>query len=129
MNFASTWGRLTGRPGVLFSNPGPGIANLVTGNNQAFGWVQYNQVLNKKPLIGTGFEVAPDFTAIAEAQGCRGFRLTDPGCVDATVAQAHELNRSGVPVLIDAQIARHDYYDGFVEIHEAALAHPQVDPD
>jgi acetolactate synthase-1/2/3 large subunit len=98
-------------------------------NNQAFGWVQYHQVLNKKPLVGTGFEVAPDFAAIAEAQGCRGFRLTDPGCVDAIVAQARELNRGGVPVLIDAQIARHDYYEGFVAIHEAALARQQADHD
>jgi acetolactate synthase I/II/III large subunit len=98
-------------------------------NNQAFGWVQYDQVLRKKPLIGTGFEVAPDFAAIAEAQGCRGFRLTDPGAVDETVARARELNRSGVPVLVDAQIARHDYYEGFVKIHEAALARQQSERD
>ena len=28
---AYAWGRLTGEPGVVFSNPGPGITNLVTG--------------------------------------------------------------------------------------------------
>src|SRR5690606_16868196 len=28
---AYAWGRLTGEPGVAFSNPGPGIANLTAG--------------------------------------------------------------------------------------------------
>lgn len=98
-------------------------------NNHALGWVQYHQVLHGRPLIGTGFAVAPDFAAIAEAQGCRGFRLSDPGQVDAVVAQARDLNRTGVPVLIDAQIARHDYTEGFVAIHEAAVARERSAPE
>jgi acetolactate synthase-1/2/3 large subunit len=98
-------------------------------NNQAFGWVQYNQVLNKKPFVGTGFEVGSDFAAIAEAQGCRGIRVTDTARVDAAMTEARDLNRKGVPVLVDVQIARHDYYEGFVEIHKTALARAQGDPD
>jgi acetolactate synthase-1/2/3 large subunit len=98
-------------------------------NNQAFGWVQYNQVLNKKPFVGTGFEVGSDFAAIAEAQGCRGIRVSDTARVDAAITEARDLNRKGVPVLVDAQIARHDYYEGFVEIHKTALARAQGDPD
>ncbi|NLD56059.1 MAG: thiamine pyrophosphate-binding protein [Burkholderiaceae bacterium] len=92
-------------------------------NNQAFGWVQYNQVLNRKPLVGTGFEVSPDFAAIAKAQGCHGILVTDPAEVDAAVTRAKELNAEGVPVLIDARIAPHDYYQGFVDIHVAQLEH------
>ncbi len=92
-------------------------------NNQAFGWVQYNQVLNHKPLVGTGFKVSPDFAAIAKAQGCHGILVTDPGEVDAAVTRAKELNAEGVPVLIDARIAAHDYYQGFVDIHVAQLEH------
>jgi acetolactate synthase I/II/III large subunit len=92
-------------------------------NNQAFGWVQYNQILNRKPLIGTGFAVSPDFAAIAQAQGCHGIRVTDPGDVDAAVTRAKELNAQGIPVLIDAKIAPHDYYQGFVDIHVAQLEH------
>ena len=90
-------------------------------NNHAFGWVQYNQVLNRKPLIGTGFEVDVDFAAIAQAQGCHGIRVTDSNAVDEAIAQAKALNDKGIPVLIDAQIAKHDYYKGFVDIHVAQL--------
>ena len=90
-------------------------------NNHAFGWVQYNQILNRKPLIGTGFEVDVDFAAIARAQGCHGIRVTDSNAVDGAVAQAKELNAKGVPVLLDLQIAKHDYYKGFVDIHVAQL--------
>jgi acetolactate synthase-1/2/3 large subunit len=92
-------------------------------NNHAFGWVQYNQVLNRKPLIGTGFAVNSDFAAIAQAQGCHGIRVVEPGQVDEAVSRAKELNGKGVPVLIDAQIAAHDYYQGFVDIHVAQLEH------
>lgn len=93
-------------------------------NNQAFGWVQYGQVLNGKPLIGTGFDVHSDFVAIAQAQGCRGFKVTEPSQVDAAIAEAKALNAQGVPVLIDAYIAKHDYYQGFVDIHQAQLVQP-----
>ena len=90
-------------------------------NNHAFGWVQYNQVLNRKPLVGTGFSVNVDFAAIAQAQGCHGIRVSDSNAVDEAVAQAKELNGKGIPVLIDVQIAKHDYYKGFVDIHVAQL--------
>ncbi|MGE3348583.1 MAG: thiamine pyrophosphate-binding protein [Ramlibacter sp.] len=96
-------------------------------NNQAFGWVQYAQVLNKKPLIGTGFEVHSDFAAIAKAQGCHGILVTDPEKVDAAITEAKALNAKGVPVLIDAHIAKHDYYKGFVDIHVATLETQQAD--
>ncbi|MEP6644604.1 MAG: thiamine pyrophosphate-dependent enzyme, partial [Acidobacteriaceae bacterium] len=45
-------------------------------NNQAFGWVQYNQVLTKRPLVSTGFEIDVDFAAVARAQGCHGITVT-----------------------------------------------------
>jgi acetolactate synthase-1/2/3 large subunit len=90
-------------------------------NNQAFGWVQYAQVLNEKPLIATGFAVHSDFAAIARAQGCHGILVTDPDAVDAAITEAKEFNSRGIPVLIDAHIAKHDYYQGFVDIHRAQL--------
>lgn len=91
-------------------------------NNQAFGWVQYNQVLTGRPLVGTGFEQPADLAAIAEAQGCRGIRLERPQEVDAAITEARKLNRKGIPVLIDAQIARHDYHKEFVARHRAGIA-------
>lgn len=92
-------------------------------NNLAFGWVQYNQVLTQRPLVNTGFEVDSDFAAIANAQGCHGIRLEDPNQVDAAMVEAQRLNRQGIPVLIDARIARHDYPDHFVKIHHDRLEH------
>lgn len=92
-------------------------------NNQALGWVQYNQVLNRRPLVCTGFEVVSDFAAIAEAEGCRGIRVTEPEQIEAAVEQALSLNRTGMPVLIDVRIAKHDYYEHFVAVHRERIDH------
>jgi acetolactate synthase I/II/III large subunit len=92
-------------------------------NNNAFGWVQYNQVLARRPLVNTGFAIDSDFAAIARAQGCHGIRVTDAAQVDAAVQEARLLNQSGVPVLIDARIAKHDYSDHFVAVHHERIEH------
>lgn len=92
-------------------------------NNQAFGWVQYNQVLTQRPQRWTGFEIGADFAAIARAQGCHGILVDDPAQVDEAVHQAKTLNAQGVPVLIDVRIARHDYYSHFERIHHERLEH------
>lgn len=92
-------------------------------NNQAFGWVQYNQILTERPLVCTGFEIGSDFAAIAEAQGCHGIRVSEPEQIEAAVEQALRLNRTGMPVLIDVRIAKHDYYEHFVAIHHERIEH------
>lgn len=92
-------------------------------NNNAFGWVQYNQVLARRPLVNTGFAIDSDFAAIANAQGCHGIRVTDAAQVDAAVQEARRLNQSGVPVLIDVRIAKHDYSDHFVAVHHERIEH------
>jgi len=92
-------------------------------NNQAFGWVQYNQVLMKRPLVCTGFEVGTDFAAAARAQGCHGITVTEATQVDAAVHEAQALNRQGMPVLIDVRIAKHDYSDHFVAVHHERIEH------
>lgn len=92
-------------------------------NNQAFGWVQYNQVLTKRPLVSTGFEIDVDFAAVARAQGCHGITVTDPADVEGAVEEAKRLNGEGMPVLVDVRIAKHDYYDHFVAIHRDRIDH------
>ncbi|MGH8130177.1 MAG: thiamine pyrophosphate-binding protein [Steroidobacteraceae bacterium] len=92
-------------------------------NNRALGWVQYDQLLNHKPFIATNFEVAADFVKIAEAQGCRGVRVEDPGDVEAALAAALAANREGVPFLVDIAIRKHDYPPHFVDVHKARLEH------
>ncbi len=95
-------------------------------NNQAFGWVEYNQVLTGRPSIGTSFQQATDLAAVARAQGGHGIRLESPDKVDEAIREARQLNARGIPVLIDAQIARHDYYRDFVEIHRAGIARGEL---
>jgi acetolactate synthase-1/2/3 large subunit len=88
-------------------------------NNQALGWPQYIQVLEKEPAVATNFAVSPDFARLAEAQGCAGITVTDPAKVEAALARALRLNREGTPVLIDVRIAKHDYPPHFTAYHKA----------
>ncbi|MBW3096643.1 thiamine pyrophosphate-binding protein [Pseudohoeflea coraliihabitans] len=92
-------------------------------NNQAFGWVQYNQVLGQKPFVATGFEVNSDFAAIARAQACVGIKVEDPAKIDAALEEALAANTRGVPALIDVQIAPHLYHEHFERVHRAKIDH------
>jgi acetolactate synthase-1/2/3 large subunit len=92
-------------------------------NNRALGWVQYNQLLNGKPFLATGFEVAADFVRIAEAQGCLGIGVTAPEEVEPALEEALAANARGVPVLIDVAIRKHDYAQHFEDVHKARLEH------
>ena len=87
-------------------------------NNHALGWVQYTQVLRQQPLTGTRFDVAPDFTAIAEAQSCHGIKVTDPAALEDALRSALAANQQGVPAVIDVEIAVHDYSEHFMEVHK-----------
>lgn len=92
-------------------------------NNRALGWVQYNQLLNQKPFIATNFDVSADFAAIAEAQGCRGLRVTAPDQVEPALIEALRANADGIPALLDIAIRKHDYPSHFVDVHRARLEH------
>ena len=78
-------------------------------NNQCLGWPQYHQVLTDQPTLGTRFDVSPDFAALAESQGCKGIRVTDPEEVESALTEALKANEDGIPVLIDFHTAKHDY--------------------
>jgi acetolactate synthase-1/2/3 large subunit len=92
-------------------------------NNQALGWVQYNQVLMQKPFVGTQFGVRTDFAKIAEAQGCAGVRVSEAKEVTPALQAALEANRTGMPCLVDIAIEKHDYLPHFVAIHKARVEH------
>jgi acetolactate synthase-1/2/3 large subunit len=57
-------------------------------------------------IIGTDFALQPDFARIAEACGCYGERVEDPGTVDGAIARALEANERGVPAVLDFAVAR-----------------------
>jgi acetolactate synthase-1/2/3 large subunit len=86
-------------------------------NNRSLGWPQYIQKLEGQAEVATNFEVSPDFAKLAKAQGCRGIKVTDPAKMDAALKAAVRANRQDQPVLIDVQIAKHDYIPHFTDYH------------
>ena len=86
-------------------------------NNRALGWPQYIQKLERQAEVATNFEVSPDFTKLARAQGCKGIKVTDPAKVDAALKAAVKANHREQPVLIDVHIAKHDYPPHFTDYH------------
>lgn len=91
-------------------------------NNQSLGWPQYLQVLENRQAVATDFPSGPDFVKIAEAQGCKGLLVEDPGDVEPALQAALAANRKGVPALIDFRIAKHDYPPHFVDFHKEVFA-------
>ena len=86
-------------------------------NNAGLGWPQYFQLLEKQAATAPDFENSPDFAKHARAQNCKGIRITEPGKVESALRSALKANRSGIPVLIDVQIAKHDYAPHFQAFH------------
>jgi len=86
-------------------------------NNAALGWPQYIQVLEKQAEIATDFESSPDFAKLARSQNCKGIRVTAPDKVEPALRSALRANQSGIPVLVEVQIAKHDYAPHFQHFH------------
>lgn len=86
-------------------------------NNAALGWPQYIQVLEKQAEIATDFESSPDFAKLARSQNCKGIRVTEPDKVEPALRLALRANQSGIPVLVEVQIAKHDYAPHFQHFH------------
>jgi len=95
---------------------GCGVTWIVL-NNRALGWPQYIQKLEGQAEIATNFDVSPDFSKLAAAQGCKGIKVTDPAKVDAALKAAVKANQRNQPVLIDVHIAKHDYPPHFTDYH------------
>src|SRR5262249_13145681 len=96
---------------------GCGITWIVL-NNQALGWPQYLQVLEKQKHAATDFAVSPDFARLAESQGCKGLRVDRPQEIEPALAAALAANRGGVPMLLDCRIPKHDYPAHFTRYHQ-----------
>ena len=57
-------------------------------------------------IIDTDYRVQPDYAKVAEACGCHGERVENPGDVDGALTRALAANRAGKPALIDFHVAR-----------------------
>ena len=69
-------------------------------NNRAFGWPMYYQ-METVGWNSTQVEVQSDFAALARASGCEGRRVEGPEDIRPALEEALELNRRGVPVVLD----------------------------
>ena len=87
-------------------------------NNRSLGWPQFIQKLEGQRQVATNFAVSPDFVKLAQAQGCKGIKVSDPGKVDNALRAALRANSRGIPVLIEIEVARHDYPRHFVNFHK-----------
>jgi len=75
---------------------------VVVFNNSALGFIELEQKSTGVLPFGTEFN-NPNFAAMADAAGIRGFRIEDPAAVDESIAAA--LAHPG-PVLVDAVVNR-----------------------
>jgi acetolactate synthase-1/2/3 large subunit len=57
-------------------------------------------------ILGTQFDLVPDFAAIARACGCHGERVDDPTEVSAALGRALAANDRGVPAVVDVGVSR-----------------------
>ena len=79
---------------------------LATLNDGALGSIRdIQQYRLGERYIGTAFEVQPDFAAIAQACGCHGERVEDPGDMAGAAARAREANERGLPSVLDVIVA------------------------
>ena len=93
------------------------LAQHMAGGTPMFTWCVLNdgalgsiwdiqQYLFEERILGTEFDVQPDFAEIARACGCHGERCEDPDGVAAALAGALAANERGVPAVLDFQVAR-----------------------
>ncbi|MFP3951340.1 MAG: thiamine pyrophosphate-binding protein [Candidatus Bathyarchaeia archaeon] len=86
-------------------------------NNYSLGWIKLHQWANKERYISVDFEAQPDFAMIAEACGCHGQRVTEPGQVKTALETALTQNERGIPAVIDFIVDPMDFPEGFKEFH------------
>jgi thiamine pyrophosphate-dependent acetolactate synthase large subunit-like protein len=84
-------------------------------NNYSLGWIKLHEKAAGGRYIAVDFESQPDFAAIAEASGCYGQQVTDPGDIRSALENALKQNLDGVPVVLDFVVDPWDFPEGFKE--------------
>jgi acetolactate synthase-1/2/3 large subunit len=71
-------------------------------NNRSLGSIKdIQEEAFRGRVIGTAFEVQPDFALIAEACCCFGEKVEDPEQIRPAINRALEANRRGIPAVLD----------------------------
>lgn len=87
----------------------------VIGNDASWQQIARDQVTILGSTVGTGLRRS-SYELVAEGYGGKGLLLTDPTKVDATLAEARRLSKSGVPVCINVHLAKSDFREGSISI-------------
>jgi acetolactate synthase-like protein len=87
----------------------------VIGTDASWQQIARDQVTILGSAVGTGLRHT-SYEKVAEGYGGKGLLLTDPAKVDETIAEAKRLSASGVPVCINAHIAKTDFREGSISI-------------
>lgn len=105
---AYAYARLTGKPGVCFSNPGPGITNLVTGLLEATsGSLPVIALCNGVSERENGMGAFQELDAVAMMRPVTKWavRLTDTPKTPWTMRRAFDIARNGRPGAVFVEIA------------------------
>ena len=87
-------------------------------DNSSLHWVKWIQRGLGVKEIGVDFIVNPDFTKIAEAYKCYGFRVERPSEIRPALEAGLKSTRKGTPAILDFVIDTWDQPEGFVKFHE-----------
>lgn len=86
-------------------------------NNYSLGWIKLHEKALGERYIAVDFEAQPDFAAVAEACGCYGEQVEEPGAIRSALENALKQNKNGVPAVLDFVVDPWDFPDGFKEFH------------
>ncbi|MCX6642103.1 MAG: thiamine pyrophosphate-binding protein [Candidatus Bathyarchaeota archaeon] len=84
-------------------------------NTDSLGWIKLHERANKGRYIAVDFTAQPDFVKVADASGCYGEKVTDPGDILPALARALKENERGIPAMLEFKVDPWDFADGFRE--------------
>ena len=86
-------------------------------NNFSLGWTKFGQRQRGDRFIATDFKVQPDFTKIAEANGCYGLKIELPSNIRPALERALKANAEGKPAVLDFIVDGWDFAPGFINYY------------
>ena len=72
-------------------------------NNDSLGWIKLHEKANRGRYIAVDFTAQPDFVKVADASGCYGERVTDPGDILPALTRALKENERWYPCYVRVQ--------------------------
>jgi acetolactate synthase-1/2/3 large subunit len=87
-------------------------------DNRCLGWIKFGQKRLGERYIATDFDVQPNFVQLAQACGCYGERVEEPGEVRGALERALKANEEGTPAVAVFAVDGWDFAEGFHAYYE-----------